>query len=71
MIEGYICDEFKALCKSNFRDIKNGKTCYIYRDDVLKETKELCDKNKVKYYVKKVEDYYKLISLEKKGAYRY
>ena len=64
-------DEFETLCKINYRDIKNGKTCYIYVNDVLEHTKELCDKEKLKYNVEKVEDYYKVKSLEPKGKKRY
>lgn len=63
--------EFTALCRSNYKDIKNGKNCYIYVYDVLETTKELCDKSNLKYKVKRIDDYYKVISLEKKGAYRY
>lgn len=67
----YNCDEFEAVSKCNFRDIKNGVNCFIYLKSVLEHTKELCDAKGLKYKVEHNGDFYKIVSLEKKGAKRY
>ena len=57
---GNTLDDFEAVCRDNFREIKSGKACYIYKDDVFQKTKDLCDESNVMYDVYKCDDYYSL-----------
>lgn len=53
-----IIDDFRSVCIDNVKALRKRQTTYIYKDDVLEKTKELCKRKGIKLYIKKEDDYY-------------
>lgn len=53
-----IIDDFKSVCSDNIKALKLGQTVFIYKDDVFFKTLELCNKENINVYYKKIDDYY-------------
>ena len=54
MGEAINTNDFEVLCKENVRDIRGGRECYIYTDDVLNHTIELLNNLRINYTVTKI-----------------
>lgn len=55
---GNTIDDFRSVCVDNINALKAGQTVYIYKDDVFFKTLALCNKENMKVYYSKTEDYY-------------
>ena len=49
-------DDFEFVARDAFREVRDGKTAFIYNDWVLAKTKELLDEKKIKYVTRILKD---------------
>lgn len=51
-------DDIKRACVDNIKALKLGQTVFIYNDNIFFETLSLCNKENLKVFYNKVDDYY-------------
>ena len=59
-------DGFKTACLDNIRALSQKQTVFVYRNEVLEKTKELCQKKGIEIKINKEEDYYIIRNVEAK-----
>ena len=58
-----ILDDLENVCRDNYRQIRENKNCYIYKETVLKRTIELCESDNLNYKLFNCEDYYSIVGI--------